>query len=184
MPLTHYKIVDEDAFFVTTQRLKTFFPSVAVASEQPAVATAQPADTPLARLRREDTLLLMVDVQERLMPAIHEAGRIEKNCALLARAARQLCRLIFTSDSILQSSTENLKTLYLVLFWEKGTIFWVRDTKIIQPSFRALMPSMACAKKIPHFFSREPSFIPSLNKVIHKGRAGGRCGSVKMWHPS
>ena len=44
----------------------------------------------LHRLHRANTLLLIVDVQERLMPAIHDAANIEKNCILLARAAVQL----------------------------------------------------------------------------------------------
>lgn len=44
----------------------------------------------LPRLYREDVLLLVVDVQQRLMPVINEAECVEKNCILLARAARQL----------------------------------------------------------------------------------------------
>ncbi len=44
----------------------------------------------VARLRREETLLLIVDVQERLLPAMFEAERVLRFCALLARAARQL----------------------------------------------------------------------------------------------
>ena len=48
------------------------------------------ANSPLPRLCRSQTLLLIVDVQERLMPAIHEAERVERNCILLARAALQL----------------------------------------------------------------------------------------------
>lgn len=83
MPLTHHKIVDEDAFFVATQRLKLLFPSVAVEAEQKDSAL-------LARLRRGSTLLCIVDVQQKLLPAIHDAEQIEKNCVLLARAARQL----------------------------------------------------------------------------------------------
>ena len=42
------------------------------------------------RLRRGSTLLLIVDVQQKLLPAIHDAEQVEKNCVLLARAARQL----------------------------------------------------------------------------------------------
>lgn len=41
----------------------------------------------IARLRPEETALLVVDVQERLMPTIAAAPRIEANCAILARAA-------------------------------------------------------------------------------------------------
>src|SRR4028119_532923 len=44
----------------------------------------------ISRLRREDTLLLIVDVQERLLPAMFEAERVARNCALLAGAAHQL----------------------------------------------------------------------------------------------
>lgn len=82
LPLSHHKIVDEDAFFVATQRLKMLFPSVAVVTER---NTSAPA-----RLRKGSTLLLIVDVQERLMPAIHNAEQVEKNCLLLARAAAHL----------------------------------------------------------------------------------------------
>lgn len=42
------------------------------------------------RMRPEDTLLLVVDVQERLMPTIAAAPRVEANCAILARAAGTL----------------------------------------------------------------------------------------------
>ncbi|MFM8643247.1 MAG: isochorismatase family protein, partial [Phycisphaerales bacterium] len=41
----------------------------------------------LPRLRPETTVLLVIDVQERLMPTIAGAARVEANCALLARAA-------------------------------------------------------------------------------------------------
>jgi nicotinamidase-related amidase len=46
--------------------------------------------TPIARLRREEAVLLIVDVQERLLPAMFEAERLARQCALLARAAQQL----------------------------------------------------------------------------------------------
>jgi nicotinamidase-related amidase len=41
----------------------------------------------LPRLRPESTALLVIDVQERLMPTIEARDRVETNCALLARAA-------------------------------------------------------------------------------------------------
>ncbi|MBV9470755.1 MAG: hydrolase [Abitibacteriaceae bacterium] len=44
----------------------------------------------ISRLHRHDTALLIVDVQERLMPSIYEAEKVEKHCTLLAHAARQL----------------------------------------------------------------------------------------------
>jgi len=43
--------------------------------------------TYLPRLRRDETVLLVVDVQERLMPLIFEAERVVRNCAVLVRAA-------------------------------------------------------------------------------------------------
>ncbi len=54
----------------------------------PSSATSLPRSLP--RLRRDDTLLLIVDVQERLVPAMHDAENVVQNCALLARAARQM----------------------------------------------------------------------------------------------
>lgn len=41
-------------------------------------------------LKREDTSLLIVDIQERLAPSMHDYERFVANCVLLARAARQL----------------------------------------------------------------------------------------------
>lgn len=86
LPLTHHKIVDEEAFFIATQRLKMLLPAAAVASE----ATSERKATAPARLHKGSTLLLIVDVQERLMPAVHNADEVEKNCLLLARAAAHL----------------------------------------------------------------------------------------------
>ena len=42
---------------------------------------------PIPRLCPSSTVLLVVDVQERLMPTIAAAPRVEANCAILARAA-------------------------------------------------------------------------------------------------
>lgn len=42
----------------------------------------------LPRLTRDRALLLIVDVQTRLLPEMWEAQRIERNCAILARVAR------------------------------------------------------------------------------------------------
>jgi isochorismate hydrolase len=44
----------------------------------------------IPRLRRDDTVLLIVDVQERLVPAMHESQNYVERCTLLARAAGQL----------------------------------------------------------------------------------------------
>ena len=41
------------------------------------------------RLRPEHSLLLLVDVQEKLQPLIHEREKIEKNCVILLRAAAE-----------------------------------------------------------------------------------------------
>jgi len=72
----------------------------------------------LPRLKREKTLLLIVDLQERLMPAIDNAAEVEKNCVLLARAGVQLkipiviteqnpARLGSTLPSILEIVSDN-----------------------------------------------------------------------------
>ncbi|HVF10389.1 MAG TPA: hydrolase [Abditibacteriaceae bacterium] len=45
---------------------------------------------PLTRLRRNDTILLIVDMQERLVPAMFEAERVARHCATLAAVARRL----------------------------------------------------------------------------------------------
>ena len=44
----------------------------------------------IARLRREETVLLIVDLQERLVPAMFESEALIRNCTTLAAAAAQL----------------------------------------------------------------------------------------------
>jgi nicotinamidase-related amidase len=44
----------------------------------------------LSRLRREDSFLLVVDVQHKLAPAVHEGQRVIARCSALVRAARLL----------------------------------------------------------------------------------------------
>lgn len=51
------------------------------------MSTAKP---PLPRLRREETILLIVDVQDRLAPAMFEAEALVRNCTTLAAAAVQM----------------------------------------------------------------------------------------------
>ena len=45
---------------------------------------------PIPRLRLEDTVLLVIDVQDRLMPTIVDRERLITNCALLVSMAVQL----------------------------------------------------------------------------------------------
>jgi nicotinamidase-related amidase len=45
---------------------------------------------PIPRLRIDDTALLVIDVQERLIPTIVDADRIVQNCAILLRMAHEL----------------------------------------------------------------------------------------------
>ncbi|MEO6908531.1 MAG: isochorismatase family protein [Abditibacteriaceae bacterium] len=42
------------------------------------------------RLKREESILMIVDVQERLVPAIHEAAQVVHACVVLAQAAQLL----------------------------------------------------------------------------------------------
>lgn len=45
---------------------------------------------PIPRLKVDDTALIVIDVQERLMPTIHERKRVIHNSALLLRVADEL----------------------------------------------------------------------------------------------
>jgi nicotinamidase-related amidase len=42
----------------------------------------------IKRLKREETILMIVDVQERLVPAIYEVELIVRSCTILAQAAQ------------------------------------------------------------------------------------------------
>lgn len=44
----------------------------------------------IKRLRKEETILLIIDVQERLIPAIHQAERVVHSCVVLSQAAQTL----------------------------------------------------------------------------------------------
>lgn len=45
---------------------------------------------PIPRLRIDETALLVIDVQERLIPTIHQADKLANNCAVLLRMANEL----------------------------------------------------------------------------------------------
>lgn len=54
----------------------------------------------IQRLRAQDTVLLIVDLQEKFQSVIHEFDRIEKNVALLLRVAKQLkIPILFTEQN-------------------------------------------------------------------------------------
>src|SRR5690606_12652958 len=46
--------------------------------------------TLMQQLKIDQTILMMIDVQERLVPAIHEVERVVHSCAILAQAAQTL----------------------------------------------------------------------------------------------
>ena len=49
-------------------------------------------------IRRDDSLLLVVDIQQKLAPAIHDAERVTANSVRLLEAARQLAIPAFVSE--------------------------------------------------------------------------------------
>ena len=63
-------------------------------SREPVLLNKSPQSVKLpsmiARLTPESCLLLIVDVQTRLLPEMWEAQRVERNCAVLAKVARRL----------------------------------------------------------------------------------------------
>lgn len=52
----------------------------------------------MPRLRPDDTLLLVIDMQERLQPLIHDDARIRKQAAALAEGARLLGVPVFVTE--------------------------------------------------------------------------------------
>ncbi len=91
MPLTTHRLVEEESFYVLTTRLKNALAGMGKHLERHTSTVTHAVPAPhLPRLRRNETLLLIVDVQEKLMPVIHQAERVEANCAVLAKAAREL----------------------------------------------------------------------------------------------
>lgn len=62
----------------------------------------------LPRLRRDDAVLLIVDIQEKLLPAMFEAERVARGAALLARTARLMQIPVFVTE---QNSSKLGKTV-------------------------------------------------------------------------
>ena len=63
------------------------------------------------RLRCEATVLMVIDVQERLMPSIFASAQVEKRCVLLARAARQLGLPIIVTEQYPEKLGRTLPSL-------------------------------------------------------------------------
>jgi len=57
-------------------------------------------DREIPRLRRDQAALLCVDIQERLVPAMFEAERLVRHCALMVKAARQLEIPVFAVEHV------------------------------------------------------------------------------------
>lgn len=73
-------------------------------------------------LRKEDTLFLIIDIQERLLPAVSESEEVEKYSTILAQAAKILNIPLIISEqypkglgstisSILEAMPENTKVI-------------------------------------------------------------------------
>lgn len=65
-----------------------------------------------SKLRKNDTLFLLIDIQERLLPVIHDKELIEKNAAILAQGAGILDVPVIISEQYpkgLGSTTEAIR---------------------------------------------------------------------------
>jgi nicotinamidase-related amidase len=89
----------------------------------------------IPRLRRDDTLLLIVDVQERLVPAMHQSERFVERCVLLARAAAQLQLPVVVTEQNPQRLGSTLPLLNEVLGQATPQV------PIIKMQFSACTPS-------------------------------------------
>ena len=65
----------------------------------------------LPRMKPESTALLVIDVQERLMPTIAEAARVEANCAILARAATVLGMPVICTEQYVKGLGHTVPTV-------------------------------------------------------------------------
>ena len=65
----------------------------------------------LPRLRPESTALLVIDVQDRLMPTIAARERVETNCALLARAAGVLGMPVICTEQYVRGLGRTVDTV-------------------------------------------------------------------------
>lgn len=91
---THMKIIDEEQFNVLTQRIRSELSEALKRAEPKSISSVV-----VSRLRREDTVLLVVDLQEKFLPVVHEFDRVQKNASLLLRVAKQLqMPIIFTEQ--------------------------------------------------------------------------------------
>ena len=65
----------------------------------------------LPRMKPESTALLVIDVQERLMPTIAAAARVEANCAILARAATVLGMPVICTEQYVKGLGHTVPTV-------------------------------------------------------------------------
>lgn len=69
----------------------------------------------LPRLRRDDAVLLIVDVQEKLLPAMFEAERVARGASLLARTARSMQIPVFVTEQNPSKLGKTVAPLHRVL---------------------------------------------------------------------
>ncbi len=75
----------------------------------------RPSSSNIPRLRRDETVLIVVDVQQKLVPAMFEAERVVRNVALLARAAKLLQIPTIVTEQNPQKLGETVESLHRVL---------------------------------------------------------------------
>jgi nicotinamidase-related amidase len=62
-------------------------------------------------IQRDDSLLLVVDIQEKLAPAIHEAAQVTANTVRLLKATRQLGIPAFVSEQYVRGLGPSLEAI-------------------------------------------------------------------------
>ena len=92
----------------------------------------------IPRLRPDAAALLVVDVQERLMPTIAAAARVEANCALLARAAGVLGMPVLCTEQ------------------------YVKGLGHTAPAVRGALPAGATVVEKTRFSAAEPAVLRAL----------------------
>ncbi len=95
-------------------------------------------------LQRNKSCLVIVDVQEKLMPKIHQSSEIEMRCSWLMRLAGELKIPLMVSEQYPKGLGETL------------------------PSLRQLMPGKTDIEKVHFSCYRDPSFIKHWRTVNRK----------------
>lgn len=119
----------------------------------------------------EDCQLVLVDYQDRLMPAIHDAGHVVQQAALLAQSARALGVPVWGTEQNPQGLGPTVAELraHCQQIFSKTDFDATQSTGLMQALRPAAPRAGGNARSLPKHLQKAPAPVPGRSTVVLAG---------------